>query len=221
LGDIFGAQESDLLLAPVTNLLIPGDSVILPDNITIGINKAPQEQFSFVNQVGWRATGDQVTDQVNMPFSLGQPILVRRVQSQPLELFVVGYVLDGGAGSIYVQGGDGTNANDAFVSLIYPEPVSLDASGLYNPAAPASSVIMGTQNILLPGDQLLSLSGSSGFNLAPEQSYFYLQNQGWRQVGSASTTTGEDVLLNPGQAYIIRKKAAHGGVDWTQNPGGN
>ena len=220
LSNVFGATETDVVLQPKANPLLPGDSVLTVAPLSVGQNKAPTGEYSFVRGMGWRATGDLDTDQAHRPFQVGEPMVVRRINSQSVSVVLLGYVL-AGQQSMYVPGGDGTNGNDAYVSVIFPEAVSLDASGLYNTGTPAAGVIHGTGNPLLRADELLGFGTGIGFNLAPERSFFYLNGAGWREVGSDSTSVGSDFLLEPGKPYIIRKKKGNGGVDWIQQAGGH
>lgn len=214
-GKVFGATESEVVLTPKPNALIPGDSVLLYDDQSVGQNKAPNTEIAFVHGLGWRVTGDLSTDQTFRAFEPGQPLIVRRRSSQSVNVAIVGYALTG-AQSMYVQGGDGTSANDAYVSVLFPEAVTLNNSGLYNVASPSTSVVLSSSNSLIPGDQLLAYGNDTGFNSAPVRAFFYLNGAGWREVGNASVTTGDDFALQPGQAYIIRKRANHLGCDWVQ-----
>ena len=216
-GAVFGATDQEVLLGSRPDALTPGDSVILPDNASIGQNKPPSTELFFVAGHGWRSTAGSDRDEQLCPLEPGAPFVVRRLSSQDTSMAVIGQVPTG-AQSIHVVGGNGANGNDSHVSLLFPEPVSLGNSGLSDLGNPAASVIQSSRNRLLRGDELLAYGPRSGFDPAPEHSFFYLENTGWREVGSDSSTVSADFILQPGTAYVIRKKLGHPGVDWLQPP---
>jgi hypothetical protein len=47
---------------------------------------------------------------------------------------------------------------------------------------------------------------------------FYVTGQGWRELGSDSTTVGADMLLDPGKLYLLRKQPDSPSRDWVQTP---
>ena len=107
-GKIFGSTESEIVLDPKPNALVPGDSVILPNNEKVGQNKAPEVELSFVHSLGWRLTGDIDTDQVHLAFEHATPLIVRRRSATALGLVIVGDVLSSPQ-AVYVAGGDGAS----------------------------------------------------------------------------------------------------------------
>jgi uncharacterized protein (TIGR02597 family) len=217
-GGVFGSSESDLKLDPKPNPMIPADAVILPDNTEIGQNKAPNMELAFVRGTGWRSSDDLDNDQQHRPFEPTSPMIIRRRNPAGVTLVLLGRVLTGPQAA-YVVGGNGLIGNDAYVSLVTPEPVSLSTAGLADPANPTASVIRGSNSILLRGDELLSFGAGTGFNLSPERSFFYLNNTGWREFGTDNGDVGSGFFLEPGKAYIVRKRASNPGVDWIQNKG--
>lgn len=216
-GGVFGVNDATIVLDPQLSPLSQADSVLLMNNETTGINKAPNQELAYVQGVGWRRAGNSSLDVTGQPLAVGEPIVVRRRAAQDLTLLVVGAPVTEET-KVYVPGGDGASANDAYTTLLHTEPVSLNDSGLHNPADPTGSVIRDSLSSLAPTDLLLGWSEGTGFNLAPDQVFYFLRNQGWRQVGSSSTTVGADYLLQPGRAYVVRKDKAHPGVDWPQTP---
>lgn len=217
-GLIFGTSDADVVIGQKPNPLIPSDSILMPDNQGVGQNKAPTVEISYTHSVGWRASGNTDTDQVHAPFRAGEPMIIRRIGAAGLTLPVLGHVLPG-TQSTYVAGGNGTSGNDVFVSWLSPEPAALDYSGLHDLTNPALSVVGTSVSIFLRGDELLSFGAGSGFNLAPERSFFYLNNTGWQEFGTDSRSVGSQFFLEPGKAYIVRKRASSSGVDWIQNKG--
>jgi uncharacterized protein (TIGR02597 family) len=215
LGDVFGKSESALVLNAKPNVLIPGDSVILPNNTDVGQNKAPQLEFSFIHGTGWRATGDLGTDQQNRPFEPASPLIVRRLSADGTSLALIGYV-PCGPQVVVVSGGDGNQGNDTHICLVFPEPVSLGAAGLHDTGNETGSVIRSVPSPLIPGDQLFSYGVGTGFNLAPERRFYFLKYLGWRAMGSNSTTVGSDFILQPGRAYIVRNPLNRTDATWVQ-----
>ena len=118
----------------------------------------------------------------------------------------------------FVPGGDGTSANDSYISLIHPKAVTLDQSGLRSDDQ-ANSVIKDSPNDFAREDELLAFSdNATGFNNAPSATYYYRAGQGWKQVGGGGAIVGSTVVLQPGTAYIVRKKSQNPGVDWVKQP---
>ena len=117
----------------------------------------------------------------------------------------------------FVPGGDGSSANDIYVSVSRPAPVSLDDSGL-RIADQTKSLIKDSASSVLRQDELYAFNAPSGFNQGAANIYYYLAGSGWRQVGNAATDIGSTVFLEPGKSYIVRKKAANSGADWANEP---
>ena len=104
---------------------------------------------------------------------------------------------------------------DIFVGINAPVPVSLSASNLSTSGAflASSSPAANQRNDTL----LVFNTGLTGFNHVPANTYYYYSGAagtppnngpGWRLAGDNSFTIQDNlVFFQPGQAYIIRKKA--------------
>jgi hypothetical protein len=98
------------------------------------------------------------------------------------------------------------------VSLLLPEPVTLDESNL------ASGVVRPSASPLLRADEVLVWrSANPGFNQAPDTVLYYRPLIGWLKVGD-NTPLGDTFSLAPGEAIIIRKKPSSPPADWLQIP---
>ena len=213
--DVFSPAGAPLIEAR-PNPAEPKDDLLFPSQFPIGINKAPSMTIYYLAGQGWRAAGSGAEDFSDHPLRPNQGFIVRRRNAVDLE------VVNCGAAALvrsvsFVPGGDGTSANDSYISLVHPVAVTLDESGLRS-ADQANTVIRDSISDFARQDELLAWSpNSTGFNVAPSITYYYRAGQGWKQVGS-TTIIGGTVMLQPGAAYIVRKKAQNPGVDWIKEP---
>jgi uncharacterized protein (TIGR02597 family) len=214
---VFGVSDEDVAIEPRPDATVPGDSVLLPDKENIGLNKPTIDDLFYVSGAGWRSAGNSDYDEQHRPLEPGEAFIVRRRAEADTKITVLGQVPLGAQSiRVGVAGGDETSSNDSHVSLLSPEPVRLKDAGLSNSTDPASSVIRGSRNRLLRTDELLAFGSGKGFDLAPERSFFHLLNGGWCEAGNANATIGDDFMLQPGTAYIIRRKSGHQDVEWIQ-----
>ena len=208
--EVFGADEASVLLEPRVSPLFPTDDVLLYDNGRGGINKAPVTTLYFRKGEGWRsvaAPSDSSADTVLPP---GSVFTVRRRGATDLELINFG-VYYRQRRAVFVAGG-ATEGNDQYVSLLLPEPVTLDESNL------ASGVVRPSASPLLRADEVLVWrSANPGFNQAPDTVLYYRPLIGWLKVGD-NTPLGDTFSLAPGEAIIIRKKPSSPPADWLQIP---
>jgi uncharacterized protein (TIGR02597 family) len=212
---VFGDSEANLQIAPKPNPLRSGDSIILPNNSGVGYNKAPDAQLSFVRNAGWRSsTGDQSIDRADYPFIPGQPMNIRRLATQDTAIITLGHVTRGRQ-AVYIPDGAAAG-NDVFVGLLRPETVSLEDSGLIDVDRPELSAFQASENAVFRADELMSFGSDSGLNQTPQRSFYYLASRGWREAGSPGIEVGRSITLEPGRAYLLRKKASSPGGDWVQ-----
>jgi uncharacterized protein (TIGR02597 family) len=220
LGNVLGGTDTSIVLnsfatAPSLDQIESGDCVLFPDNVSIGIEKPYVLALAYVQQAGWRAAGDANTDQSGTILPRASVFVVHR-QGGALQTFVLGNAPINPTVTP-VKGGNGTMGNDYYVALAVANPVSLNSAGLTN-ATLASSVIQPSTSLTSRGDELLAFSGTrQGFHRDPDLTFYYV-NGSWQQLGSTSTTVGQDFQLQPGVGYIIRKRPANGNQDWTQTP---
>ena len=219
-GCVLGSGDTSVVLSPFTTApsldqIESGDCVLLSDNTNIGIEKPYPLALAYVQQTGWRAAGDANTDESGTIIPRASVFVVHR-QGAALQTFVLGNAPINPT-ITPVAGGNGTTGNDYYVSLAVADPVSLNSAGLTSSTSSAS-VIQPSTSLTNPDDELLAFSGTrQGFHRDPDLT-FYCVNGNWQQLGSSSTTVGQDFQLQPGVGYIIRKRPANGNQDWTQTP---
>jgi uncharacterized protein (TIGR02597 family) len=203
------------ILQPKATIFDPNnDSILFPtygdpsNPSTININKgAALSVYYSTPDAAWKAVGQAGTfgDQIIRP---NEALVIRRRAATTTSITNLGTVLMNR--SIYFfTGGAPTKGNDTYFSIQRPAAVKLDDSGVRT-AAQATSPLVDTPTIDDVGlfDTLLEFPApalGAGFNLPPSNTYYYLAGAGWRKVGSGSTTIGQDVLLQPGTGYILRK----------------
>jgi uncharacterized protein (TIGR02597 family) len=215
---VFGDTEESLQIdAKPDGSTSAGDTISLPDNAVIGLNKPPAIELSFIQNAGWRSSaGDQSTNRAEYPIFPGQPIKVRRSSAQDTTIITLGHVARGQQ-SIYVPDG-GDDGNDVYVALLHPEPVSLGSSGLVPISTPTSGAFQPSTNAIFRSDELMAFEEESGFNPTPTKAFYFLAGRGWRQAGLPGWESGHSLILEPGRAYLLRRKAGSLGGDWIQEP---
>ena len=212
---VFGDAEANLQIAPKANASASGDTVILPDNLNTGLNKPPAAQLSFIQNAGWRsAGGDQSANRADYPLVPGQPMNIRRMAPQDTAVITLGHVARGPQ-AVYVPDG-GLGGNDSLVALLHPEPVVLQDSALMETTPSVSGAFSSSSNAIFRADELMSFEGGTGTNQTPERAFYYLAGRGWREAGAPGMSAGQSLTLEPGRAYLIRKKPGSPGGDWMQ-----
>jgi uncharacterized protein (TIGR02597 family) len=212
--DIFEANGTPLIEARPAGFRAK-DDIIIP-SFGSGATQTPATIIHFFN--GWKASRTVSTDVRDFPLQPNTSIILRRRNPNPLNLVNLGNVAMTRNVS-YVPGGDGATPNATYLALAHAAPVTLDASGLYNPANPTASVIKPStaDQEGLRQDELLEFDNAApGFNKAPSAIYYYKAGEGWKNTGGA--LVGATKLLEPGKGYVIRKLASNPGVDWVKDP---
>jgi len=215
--DVFESNGTPII-QPRPDFDTPKDDILMPNYTTVAQNKAANVTYyylsSAVDGTGWRSVGSEPADKGDDILRPNEAIVFRRRSATPLTLTNLGNVEMIRAIS-FIPGGNGTKGNDTYVSLARPAAVSLNQSGLHN-TDQSLSVIKDSVDPDNPGDKLLVFSGT-GFNRAPNKTYYYLAGAGWRLFPDLDTDVGGD-LLQPGVAFIVRKVAANAGRDWINDP---
>jgi uncharacterized protein (TIGR02597 family) len=189
------------------------DEILFPNNTAVAQNKAPNFNLHFDLALGgWRTFGDDSTDYGNYILPPNDAFIIRRRNPAAVNITNLGGVLMNSSVS-FVPGGDGSKGNDIYISIARPAAVTLDASGL-RIADQTKSLIVDSPDPDTITDQLLAFGPGTGFNRAPNAIYYYLAGAGWRQFPDENTNVGATVTLEPGKAYIVRKKSSNPGRDW-------
>ena len=187
------------------------DQVLFPNYTAVAVNKAPSLILYYdLGQGGWRRSTDETTDWGNHVIRPNEAFIVRRRNATSVPLTNLGGVLVNTAIS-FVPGASQTSGNDTYISIARPAPVSLDDSGL-------SALVKPSPDIESIEDQVFAFGSTPGMNRAPSERYFYLQGAGWRKFPDDVTNVGQTVKLEPGKAYILRKKSTNVGGDWINTP---
>ena len=204
------------------SVVLAKDDVMIPNYSAVGINKAATTIIFHTTQTtapangpGWRAAGQGATDFGDYILRPNEAFIVRRRNANNVSLTNLGGVLMNKSVS-FVPGGDGSSANDIYISINRPAAVSLDSAGL-RIADQSKSLIKDSASSVLRQDELYAFDTPAGFNQGAPNIYYYLAGNGWRKVGSAATDIGSTVFLEPGKSYIVRKKAANAGSDWAND----
>lgn len=219
-GGIFGEGASNVVLngfaaEATTNSIDAGDSVRLFDNDAPGVWKRPSRVYYHQDSEGWRGLGTGATNQSDAALPAGTGFVVRRAGPQPVELVLMGNA-DTRRSVARVPGGGADTDNETLIALTHAEPVSLDDAAL----VATNGVIVPSVSALQRGDELWFFSETRpGFERPAERAFVYVNGSGWREVGSDSTTVGQDVKLEPGKAYQVRKAAGTAAADWILMPG--
>ncbi len=208
---VFGETEADLLLEPRLSPLFPKDDVLLFDQATVGLNKAPSTTLYFTSGSGWTSVAEPAANKADTILPPGTVMIARRRNPADVTLVNAGLFYKQRR-VIYVPGGNGTKGNDHYAALSFPEPVTLNESQL------AGSVVVASTSPVLRQDELLVWRNArSGFNIPPNTLLYYRQGLGWFQFGD-NQPIGDTFTIEPGEAVVVRKKAANAGADWLQQP---
>lgn len=212
---VFGDAEENLQIAPKASASAAGDSVILPDHLNTGLNKPPAAQLSFIQNAGWRsAGGDQSANRADYPLVPGQPMNIRRMATEDTAVITLGHVARGPQ-AVYVPDG-GAGGNDSLIALLHPEPVVLQDSALIETNQSASGAFSSSSNSIFRADELMSFGSGTGTNQTPQRAFYHLAGRGWREAGAPGMSAGQSLTLEPGRAYLIRKRPGSPGGDWMQ-----
>lgn len=209
IADVFGDTSSNVILEPRVSPLFPTDDILLYNNNRRGINKAPESTIYFRQNQGWRSVAAPSQSSAETILPPGSVFVVRRRAATDLALINYG-VFYRQRHAVYVAGGE-TTGNDHYVSLLLPEPLTLNESNL------ADTVVSPTSSPMLRADEVLVWRSPAGFNSAPDTTLYYSPSLGWLKVGD-NTDLGNTFTLAPGEAIIIRKKASSPAADWLQFP---
>lgn len=216
--DVFESNGTPVIVSR-PNFDAARDDILLPNYTTIGQNKAANIIIYHLNSgtdgVGWRAVNAGNEDKGDTILRPNEAFVLRRRGTGPLTLTNLGGVQMIRSIS-FIAGGNGTTGNDTYISINRPAPVTLNLSGLRN-SDQSISVIRDSVNPDNPGDRLLAFAPGEGYNRAPNKTYYYLKDAGWRLYPNMSTDVGGD-LLQPGTAYIVRKAPNSPGKDWVNDP---
>ena len=215
--DVFEANGAPIIESRTG--VISKDDVMIPDYNSVSINKGAPTIIYHTTQVGgaangpgWRAQGQGTADFGDFVLRPNEAFIVRRRNVGGISLTNLGGVLMNKTIS-FVPGGDGTSSNDIYISVNRPAAVSLNDSGI-RIADQTKSLIKDSTGSVLRQDELYAFNEPNGFNQGAPNIYYYLAGSGWRKAGDSVTDVGNTVFLEPGKAYIVRKKAANAGVDW-------
>lgn len=213
IGEVFGADVSDAIIDPVS--AIPsagsaGDRIMIPDNNTAGFLKQPMEELFFVNEAGsgaavWRSRSGGSLNEGAYPLLPGQAITIRKMSPTDTDLFVIGHVEEPKVFGV-LPGGPGT---EFLLTLRGSEPLSLVESGFESGALRASV------SELERGDELLWFDPTAPAGSRSAQRHFiYVTNTGWVELGNP--TGAQSFRLQPGEAFVLRKRDASADTLWTR-----
>jgi uncharacterized protein (TIGR02597 family) len=210
IADVFGADEDNLLIAPRTSPLFPTDDILLYDPAATGINQSPSQTLYYLKNQGWRSVAAPADSSAATILPPGSVFIVRRRAASDLELINFG-VYYRQRRAITIKGG-GSTGQDQSVSLLLPEPLSLDEANLAETAVRPS-----TSPILRADEVLLWRAVAPGFNQPADTVLYYRKDVGWLRVGD-NAPQGSAITLAPGEAIIVRKKPGSPTTDWLQLP---
>jgi uncharacterized protein (TIGR02597 family) len=199
IADIFGAENS----AGLTS----GSSVNNSDRIYIMQPDGSGGWDSYFYQTnprggnGWRQVGDASTDFQSLTLPLDTGILIRRIGSDDLTLYVYGSVKKTGSHMRVLGPGFSLLGNP------FPVDIELGESGLYS----ADNGYVSTSSHTT-SDRLFVIAADGSFD-----SFYYQTNprggSGWRRTGDSSTDVSSEILPATSSFYI-----QHRGTGLTWNP---
>lgn len=199
LSDIFGAGN--------TYGLTSGSSVTNSDRIYIMQADGSGNWNSYFYQnnprsgTGWRLAGDSSTDYASLSLPLDTGILIRRISSPDLDIFLKGTVKKTGKHKrVLLQG-------FSLIGNPFPQAMALSACGIY--AADNGYVSSSSHT---NSDRVFVIAEDGTFD-----SFYYQTNPragtGWRRTGDTSTDVSSEPIPATSSFYI-----QHRGSGLTWNP---
>lgn len=188
--------------------------ILIPDTASTGINLVNSATYYYFTGAtnggpGWRRSGGGFANIKNDDIIKPSDYLVIRQDG-------VGDTVLAGTGAvpmskrmIVIGTKAASTAQDNFVELDIPVPVSLTDSGLFESGAFASTTSISGAS----GDKLLVYDDSVALiNKVPTKTYYYFSGAtnggpGWRrQGGGFSNIVNSEIAFQPGSGVIIRKQ---------------
>ena len=184
---------------------------------SLGINKSAEETYYYLGSTAnqWRKVGGGVTDQGGKIIYPNQAFIVRNNLTPDTEICADGVVP---LGLHAIQLDIGTGKNDNYLSFDRPVPVSLNDSGLVvqdeNTGVVTGGVFEVSTSTFLKKDELFVFDNTLVQKNKPASAvYFFFEdsvtpaNSSWRRVGGGTADVGDNLILEPGHAIVIRKAA--------------
>lgn len=182
--------------------------ILVYDHATAGINLSPACTYYYYTGTnpGWRCVGAGLgTVRDNDAIPPDAYLIYRQNTATSLRPVVLGVAPVAPVGTIVstLQGGV---AQDNHLAVGLPVPLTLAQLNLVESGAFAGSDSHGSRR-----DELFVFDNTvAGFNKSPAATYYYFTgtNPGWRRVGGGlGTVRNNEVVLQPGQGFIVRKAA--------------
>ncbi len=218
--EIFGADEAGVALSPwaagaAIDRGSAGDRVLIPNNASAGVYKAPAAVLGYVAGAGWRRAGG-AGDQGGFAFLPGAAAVVQRSAQTPAMILAPGYVQTFRA--VTELPGDATLGNDLIVGSTLAEPIALQDSGLGSQTPGDSIFSVSVSPNSRQRIDLLQILGGDYLNLWDVQNEFVYLSSGWEKVGAPGVDAGPSVAYLPGHGFRLRLQEGSPGGFWLQAP---
>jgi len=182
--------------------------ILLFNHAAVGTNLSPSATYYYFagSSPGWRRVGGGLATVRDSDVIPPDAFFIYRQNTGSTQApVVVGSVSDAPVGTIVSTLASNT-AQDNFLAFAVPSPLTLAQLGL----VPAGA-FEGAASHAMRRDELYVFDNSVvAHNKSPAATYYYFTgaNPGWRRVGGGMNTIRDtDVVLQPGQGFIVRKAA--------------
>ena len=208
-------------ITPATSVTGAGSltQILVISASSVGTNLAPTSTFYYYPgngsnfAAGWRQVGggfNNLKDDSILPPE--SPIIIRQNSVGAAASIVVSGSVPTSSRAYVIGTLQSNTAQDNWVSIEMPVPLTLAQSNLSQSAAFASA----TSVTGAGGDQLLVFDDTvAAINKAPTSTYYYYPGNGsnfaagWRMVGGGFNNLFDNTtVFQPGSGYIIRKQAS-------------
>jgi uncharacterized protein (TIGR02597 family) len=209
--DLLGRTADDLLMDPVSALAPAhyesGDAVLLPDTVSLGLEKNPAATLSYVAGAGWRQRGQPDLDVGDTLVLPGVPFIVRRQSADLVTAYIIGYVMQE-RGVVRLPALNVGEERDVPFAWIPPDGIAIPDSSL-------ATVISPWADAVTAGDEVMAYSYQRpGFALPAGHRYHFIGSD-WFDSGIASV----DLRLEAGTGYILRLRGTRPVSYWFQPSG--
>ncbi len=166
----------------------------------------------FFNAGIWKEVGLGNTSENDLVLPLNSHFIVRHNIPTNSTMICVGVVA--GSKLILPLRTGTTTAQDNYVSLARPLPITLSDSGLISSGAFSASPLPGSRT-----DELLYFDNTIAARNKSATAVYYYWSGAWRQVGVGTVDVGSTPVFGAGNAAIIRKTTNNvSPVFWTNAP---
>jgi uncharacterized protein (TIGR02597 family) len=179
---------------------------------TIGTNKIPEDIYYYYTGTGikgWRKIGGGLnTLKDDVPIPLYNYLVVRHNENMATQFINVG-LSTAQEELVPFRSGNATESHDNYIGIMNAMPMRLSDLRLIE-----SGAFLGSPDHFQQQDLFMVFDETNPMkNKIPEKIYYYYTGTaepgpGWRLISGGISNIRDDFVINPGSAYVVRKRNA-------------